>query len=156
MNNLINKYSLNEIKQIISGKKILSIDFGLKRIGLATCDTLHITTSPLATLQFNDTLIQNLIKIIGNEKIEVVLIGIPVWKNNDNTQFAEELNDFTKNLVDATQLPIVFFDESYSSKKGLESMVSIGKKKKFRRKKENLDKFAAAIILQSFLDEIEG
>jgi hypothetical protein len=59
MDNLNNKYSFKRNKQIISGKKILSIDFGLKRIGLATCDTMHISTAPLTTLQFNEKITES-------------------------------------------------------------------------------------------------
>ncbi|HOV91948.1 MAG TPA: Holliday junction resolvase RuvX [Candidatus Kapabacteria bacterium] len=155
MDNLNNKYSLNEIKQIISGKKILSIDFGLKRIGLATCDTMHISTAPLTTLQFNEKIIQNLNKIVEGEKIEIVLVGLPKWKN-ENTDFYRNLEELVDMIEKEIQLPIVFFDEAYSSKRGVELMVDSGKRKKYRKKKENLDKFAAAVILKSFLEELEG
>ncbi|HAW08717.1 MAG TPA: Holliday junction resolvase RuvX [Bacteroidetes bacterium] len=156
MNNLNNKYSLNEIKQIISNKKIISIDFGLKRIGLATCDSMHISLAPLATLSFDDDIIHNLAKIITNEKIGVILIGIPVWNQNLNSDFFDNLNEFTSRLEEEIQLPILFYDEAFSSKRGMEYMVQLGKKRKDRQKKENLDKIAAAVILKSFLEETEG
>ena len=155
MNNLNNKYSLNEIKQIISGKKILSIDFGLKRIGIATCDAMHISTAPLTTLQFNEKIIQNLKKIIEDEKSNIIIIGIPIWKD-ENPDFFKNLTEFVNQIEKEIKLPIIFFDEAYSSKRGIEAMIDSGKKKKYRQKKENLDKFAAAVILKSFLEEVEG
>jgi len=156
MNNLINKYSLNEIKQIISGKKILSVDFGLKRIGLAKCDAMHISLNPLVTLQFDENVNYNLAKIISDENIGIILIGIPIWHTNERRDFFDKMNEFVETLKKEINLPILFYDEAYSSKKGMEYMIQSGKKKKYRQQKENLDKFAAAVILKSFLEEIEN
>jgi putative Holliday junction resolvase len=132
--------------------RILAIDFGLKRTGLAVTDPLQIIAHALDTVE-TKVLMVYLIKYFASEKVEEIIIGHP--KHADDTDadimvnirlFADELS---KNFNDKK---ITFWDERYTSKRASQAMVMAGIKKKDRQKKENIDKIAATILLQDYLE----
>lgn len=141
------------IDEKIKGKRILSIDFGLKRIGFAICDEYHIAIRPLTTLLNDDTLLFNLTQIIESERIGAVVIGVPVRNDNKNDELIAKIDELAVLINSKFSLEVFRHDEFMSSKKASQTLVEIGRKKSKRAVKGELDKIAAAIILQEFILE---
>lgn len=130
-------------------KRLLGIDFGLKRIGIAITDPLQITARPLKTITYSDTTVSEILYICRENEVESVILGKPE-KSNNNKEFLEKLIDLADKLKN--KINVEFWDESFSSKIAMEKMIESGKKKKFRKEKGNLDAFAAAGILTEFIN----
>jgi len=129
-------------------KPILSIDFGEKRIGLAISDELHLLAHPLKTIINNKNVFEQISKVVKEYNVEKIIVGYPVW--DKPTSIVEKINDFVKNLKKHISVEIEFVNEMYSSKTACEKLSSIGKK--YKKYKHKLDSYAAAIILQDYLD----
>ncbi len=129
--------------------KYLAIDHGTKRIGLAVCDPREIICSPLAVLDKPEATLPQIIDIINEQKIEAVVIGLPLNMDGTKGHQAELVEKFAKHLQEKVDLPIHFFDERLSSFAAKEKMASIETKKSARNKP--IDAIAAAEILESFL-----
>lgn len=141
------------IKSKITGKRIAAIDFGLKRVGLAYCDELHITVTPADTYDYT---LPNFWTLIINKlndlNIKHVVVGVPLW-HSQNKKFSKELSKFIDKLSQINNFDVFTFDESFTSQRATETMIEIGKKKSTRSEKGQKDKIAAALILRDFLDE---
>jgi putative Holliday junction resolvase len=135
-------------------KVILSIDFGLKRVGLAITDPLHITITPLQTLNYNANNFWNqLLNIIVSKKVGEIVIGIPLDTPADN-ELRQQLDFFIQKLghsINQTDVSINLIDEAFTSKDAMELMITLGKKKKYRATKGTTDIYAACIILREYL-----
>lgn len=133
--------------------RILALDYGLKRTGIATTDPLQIIASPLDTILTRD-LKPFLDRYLAEEEVETVVVGLPVSLADEDTHGTRPVKNFIENFKKwHPATPIETVDERYTSKMAVEAMVKGGMKKKDRQKKENIDKISAAIILQSYLDE---
>ncbi|MBL7751393.1 MAG: Holliday junction resolvase RuvX [Chitinophagaceae bacterium] len=134
--------------------RILSIDFGLKRTGIAVTDPLQIIATGLTTVESKE-LIVFLKKYMQTEAVERFLIGEPKnWDDSDThaTPLVEQcIKDLEKNFP---QIPITRVDERYTSKMAKDAMLEMGMKKKDRRKKGLVDEIAATIMLQEYLTKI--
>lgn len=132
--------------------RILALDYGKKRIGLAITDLMRIVVNTLEHIQNNElTLTMNKINnIINSENVKKIIVGCPI-ENKNNKDIVEEINIFVEKLKENPSIEVFIVDESFSSIKAVEKMVEVGKKKKFRAKKGNIDSFAAAIILEEYL-----
>ena len=134
--------------------RILAIDYGLKRTGLAVTDPLKIIASPLDTVSTAD-IFKWLKTYVGKEEVERIVIGMPVNLNNANTDATEPVKSFIKKVK--TTFPIISVsteDERFTSKIARQTMILGGMKKKNRKIKANVDKISASIILQSYLSRI--
>jgi len=132
--------------------RIIAIDYGIKRIGLAITDPLQIFASPLNTVSPNefDTFIEEYLK---KEEIDAFVIGYPVQMNNKPSESVNYINPFIKKLKRTyPEKHIHLVDERFTSQMSLRTMIDGGVKKKNRQDKSMVDKISAAIILQSFLD----
>jgi putative Holliday junction resolvase len=129
-------------------RPILSIDYGEKRIGLAISDELHLLAHPLKTIKNDKTVFEQIFKIVKEYNIEKIIVGYPVW--DKPTEIVKKIEEFVKNLKEIVKVDIEFVNEMYSTKTVCEKLSSIGKK--YKKYKEKLDSFAAAIILQDYLD----
>jgi putative holliday junction resolvase len=132
--------------------RIIAIDYGTKRIGLAITDPLQIFASPLNTVSPNefDTFIEEYLK---KEEIDAFVIGYPVQMNNKPSESVNYINPFIKKLKKTyPEKHIHLVDERFTSQMALRTMIDGGVKKKNRQDKSMVDKISAAIILQSFLD----
>jgi putative Holliday junction resolvase len=140
---------------IEKGNRILGFDYGLKRTGIAVSDELHITCSPVTTLDTNEeNFLLNLQKLINEYKIKFAVVGIPFTKDGKKTEFIHEIEKFIQLLKSSFNLTVYTIDESFSSKKANQVMLEINKKRNKRKQKGNIDKIAAALILQEFLDNL--
>ena len=131
--------------------RIISIDYGLKRTGLAVTDPLKIIATGLTTVESKE-LIPFLKNYFSKETVELIIIGEP--KNMDDsdthaTPLVEKcINELQKNFP---TIPIVKVDERFTSKMAKEAMIEMGMKKKNRQNKALVDEIAATILLQEYL-----
>ena len=136
------------------GGRILSIDYGGKRTGIAVTDPLKIIANGLCTVE-TPKLMQFLKDYFSKEQVELVIIGMPVnW--NDTETHATPL---VKKFITAFQkhfhsIPIKEVDERYTSKLASQAMLQMGLKKKQRQNKAMVDEIAATIMLQEYLRTI--
>ena len=144
-----------ETSEIIKNKRLLGIDFGLVRVGVAVTDELHISVAPKETLLFQKSdFWEKLIKIIESERIGGIVIGVP-YEENEEHDMRSSIEEFISDLSSRTDIPIFYQDESFSSIQAVNIMLKIGKKKKKRTQAGIKDRVAAAIILQNFLKYVE-
>jgi putative Holliday junction resolvase len=132
--------------------RILAIDYGRKRVGLAVTDPLQIIASPLETVHSKDV-IQYLKDYDLAQNIESFVLGMPMNLNNQPTDATADAQQFERLLKKNFPEKAVYLqDERFTSKMAMAAMIAGGMKKKDRREKGNIDKISAAIILQSFLE----
>jgi len=135
--------------------RILSIDYGAKRVGLAVTDPLRIIASPLDTVHSKD-IISFLQNYFNQEQVDAIVVGMPKNLNNEQTDATPLVIAFVKHLKKKfPDKEIHLEDERFTSKMALDAMIQSGSKKKDRREKGNIDKVSATIILQSYLQRIQ-
>lgn len=131
--------------------RILCIDYGKKRTGIAVTDPLKIIATALTTVETKE-LFAFLKKYFSEEEVELVLIGEPKnWDESDTHATPLVYQFIQKFKKDFSLIKIETVDERYTSKMASQAMVEMGMKKKNRQKKENIDQIAAAIMLQEYL-----
>jgi putative holliday junction resolvase len=132
--------------------RILAIDYGAKRTGLAVTDPSKIIASALETVA-TDKLLEYLKKYTQTEAVEAFVVGMPKNLNGTSTDSTAYVKRFVvelKNIFPET--PIHLHDERFTSKMAVQTMIAGGMKKKDRQVKGNIDKISAVIILQSFME----
>lgn len=134
--------------------RILAIDYGTKRIGLAVTDPLKIIASPLQTVHSKD-IINYLTDYFKSETVEAVVCGYPTNEEGEATDATRHVNTFIKLFKkNFPNMPLHLHDESFSSQIAMKAMIAAGSKRSQRLKKSgNIDKVSAAIILQEYLQE---
>lgn len=138
----------------MSLSKIMSIDYGTVRIGIALSDPLQIIANPFRVIQNSgEEVFSEINSIIKSEKVGKIIVGLPVNLAGKDTKKTIEVRDFSKKLKNRISIPIIYWDESYSSAEAEEMLKKMGKSIKESRKV--VDKFAASIILKSYLDSIK-
>jgi putative Holliday junction resolvase len=134
--------------------KIVAIDFGLKRTGIAITDASNIIASPLTTVD-SIHLMTFLIDLVKKENVTTIVMGDPKRLNNEATHITENVYLLKEALQQQfPSLKIVMVDERFTSKMAFQSMIDNGMKKKQRQEKGMIDQISAAIILQSYLTQI--
>ncbi|MBQ7222703.1 MAG: Holliday junction resolvase RuvX [Bacteroidales bacterium] len=132
--------------------RIVGIDYGRKRTGLAVSDPLRIFASALETVQ-TTKIIEYLKNYASRETIILFVVGYPINMDNTPSQAAADVDIFLKQLKKHfPQIPVVLEDERFTSVLAHKAMIDGGMKKSDRRDKMNVDKISAAIILQTYLD----
>ena len=130
--------------------KILAIDYGKKRIGIAISDSKKSIAFPLKTIE-NKEIFLYLKEIIQSEKIEAIVLGEPKALNNkENILFLEIIN-FRKKIISLFSLPVHLVDERFTSKIASKIILDANIKKMKRRDKSLLDKVSASLILETYL-----
>jgi putative Holliday junction resolvase len=137
-------------------ERILAIDFGIKRIGLALTDPLKIFAYPFKTIFNNKQTINEIILIIKQYNVKRVVIGYPVREDGGKSILTKSVDKFCSILKSNIDIDIVLQDERYSSQLAMSKVLESVNKKKKRRDKGLIDKNAASIILQDYLDEIKN
>jgi putative Holliday junction resolvase len=132
--------------------RILALDYGKKRTGVAVTDSLQIIANGLNTVLSHD-LIDFLKDYFSKEEVDKVVIGYPMQMNNQPSENVIYINRFIKKFLKIfPDKEIVQFDERFTSKMAFQAMIDGGVKKQKRRDKALIDKISATIILQSFLE----
>ena len=131
--------------------RILAIDYGTKRTGIAITDELQLIASGLTTVE-TKTLVAFLKQYIASEKVELVLVGEPKQKDGSPSDVEVEIQKFLKQFANAfPTMEMKRVDERYTSKMAFQTMIDSGLKKKQRRNKALIDEISATIILQEYL-----
>ncbi len=132
--------------------RILSIDYGGKRTGIAVTDPLRIIAGALATVE-TGKLLAFLKDYFGKETVDEVIIGMPVNWDDTATHATPLVRGFVKTFKKSfPNMPISEVDERYTSKMATRAMVDMGMKKKQRQDKGMVDQIAATIMLQEYLE----
>jgi putative Holliday junction resolvase len=135
--------------------RILSIDYGQKRVGFAVTDELQICALPLETVPVSKVFdfLQN---YISKENVETIVIGEPKTMTNANSESARFIEPFVNHLKkEIKDINIVRFDERFTTKMAFQTLIDSGVNKKTRANKALLDKISATIILQSYLQYLQ-
>ena len=133
-------------------ERIVGIDYGKKRTGIAISDPLSIFASALETVP-SASVIAYLKNYTQRENVKMFVVGYPLNMDNEPSEGAKYVDQFLNLLKKHfPDIPVILEDERFTSKMAFQAMIDGGVKKMARRDKSMVDKISAAIILQSFLD----
>lgn len=133
--------------------RIICIDYGLKRTGLAVTDPLQIIATGLTTVN-SPELIPFLKSYFAREQVELIVIGEPKNLDDSDTHATPLVHKIIKQFQkEFPQIPVTTVDERYTSKMAKDAMLQMGMKKKDRRNKKIVDEIAATIMLQEFMSQ---
>ncbi len=136
--------------------KVLAIDYGTKRVGIAETDELQIIATRLTSVHSKD-LIQFLTDYVKNNDVEAIVVGKPVKLSGEDTDITEIVRNFIIHLKRVFQtLEIVEIDERYTSKIASNTISNSGIRKNKRRDKKLIDEISAVILLQDYLKRKEN
>ena len=132
--------------------RVMAFDYGQKRVGVAATDPLQIIANAVNTIETKE--IFDFIKnYLAKEQVETFVVGYPYNDGFKDNAVLPHVKKFIAQLEKTYPgIPVVKVDESFTSRMAMEAMVQSGISKKERRKKENLDKISATIILQSYME----
>jgi putative holliday junction resolvase len=133
--------------------RILAIDYGTKRVGIAVTDPLQIIASGLTTV-LTPELMDFLKKYCFTEEVERFVVGLPLYPDGNPAQIAQQVDDFVELLKKQfPEIPVSRQDERYTSNDAKQIILQSGIKKQKRRDKALVDKVAAALILEQYMQE---
>lgn len=131
--------------------RILAVDYGKKRTGLAVTDPLQIIANGLATVPTAE-LYDYLVKYTQTEQVELIVVGEPKQPNGEPSENLARVREFVARWRKRQQIPVVYYDERFTSVLAHKAMLDGGLRKKARRNKALVDEISATIILQSYLE----
>jgi len=132
--------------------RIVAIDYGQKRVGLAVTDEEQIIATALDTVHSKD-IFQYLKDYTSKEKVDSFVVGEPKQMNNQTSDSVRFIDPFVKKLKkEFPEIGIERYDERFTSKIAFQTMISAGLKKKDRQNKATVDKISAVLILQSYME----
>ena len=135
--------------------RLVAIDYGTKRTGIAVSDTLKIIANGLTTVPTHK-LAEFLKDYFEKEEIDCVIIGLPKKMNNEYSDSMQHIRPFAKKLqATYPDLQIEFFDERFTSSMAQKAMIEGGLKKKDRQNKALVDEISATIILQDYMESVK-
>ena len=136
--------------------RILAIDYGKRRTGLAVTDMLRITANPLLTIDTSG-LLAWLVDYTRREQVDTIVIGYPRQMNGSESETVPAIRACEQQIRSKLpDIPVVEFDERFTSVLAQQAMIAGGMKKKDRQNKMQVDKLAACIILESYLDSLSA
>ena len=134
--------------------RIIALDYGRKRVGIAVTDPLKIIANSLKTVE-TDKLMDFLKDYFSKEQIDGMVMGLPKQMNNQPSQSMPFIEEFvTKFKIQFPDIAVYYVDERFTSKMAVQAMVQGGVKKKDRQDKALIDSVSATIILQSYLESL--
>jgi putative holliday junction resolvase len=134
-------------------KRILGIDYGTTRVGIALSDPLQIIAQPFTTLDYKPEVIEEIAEIVRSEGVGLIVVGMPLNLKGQKGKKAEEVEKFIQVLAGTVSVEIVHWDERFTTSIAHQTLLDMGTKRGERRmKKGRVDSMAAAILLQGFLD----
>lgn len=132
--------------------RLLAIDYGRKRSGIAVSDTLQIIANGLTTVP-SHTVINFLKDYIAKESVELIIVGLPRQMNYEESESMQYIKPFVKKLQkEIPNIPVEYFDERFTSRMAQQAMIDGGLKKKQRQDKALVDEISATIILQGYME----
>lgn len=135
--------------------RVLAIDYGLKRCGMALSAPMNMFATPLDTIENKSEayLLETISRIISSNDIRKIVLGLPVRTTGEEAKEAERVRAFGEKLKNTFKLEVAYEDERYTSTIAQQSLRALGKKPS--RDKGSIDQTAAMLILQSYLDRCE-
>ena len=130
--------------------RILAIDYGDVKIGLAMSDPLGITAQPLLTIENNKNVFEEIKKIVQKYSVEKIIAGLPINMNGSYGSSSEKVFSFIEQLKNFVNIDIEFIDERLTTEQAEKTLIESDISRKKRKK--NIDKITAAIILQTYLE----
>lgn len=132
--------------------RIIAIDYGRKRTGLAATDTLQIIANGLTTVPSGE-LVNYLTAYVSRESVDLFVVGLPKQMNNEPSENMKYVEAFVTHLKRTIpNIPVVYYDERFTSVMAHQAMLDGGLKKKKRQDKGLVDEISAVIILQAYLE----
>ena len=132
--------------------RILAIDYGRKRTGVAVSDAMQIIANGLTTVPTHE-LLDFITGYVQKEPVERILVGLPKQMNNEATESMKYIDPFVRSLKKRLpEIPVEFVDERFTSVLAHRTMLEAGLKKKDRQNKALVDEISATIILQTYLE----
>lgn len=135
--------------------RIMALDYGRKRTGIAVSDPLQLIAGGLATVRSCD-LLDFVTGYVSRENVELIVIGQPKQMNGQPSESMKYITPFVKKLREKVSVPVVFFDERFTSVLAHKTMLESGLKKTDRQNKALVDEISAVIILQSYMESRKG
>lgn len=131
--------------------KLLSMDYGRRRIGIAATDDTGTLVRGLTTIdrKISKDPLADILDIIKAENPLTLIVGLPLDVENNETEMSKEVRFFVSKIQDQITIPVFFIDESYSSIQAAEILFC--RKKKHRRNKINVDRIAACLVLETYI-----
>jgi len=129
--------------------RVLGVDYGAKRVGLAVSDPLGLSARPLSVVPRSSAVV-NVMNLVKELDVGTIVVGLPTGLSGGEGTSASEARKLADELGTATGVDVVLLDERFTSRMAEEKLVQTGMKRRERRQK--VDKVAAAIILQDYLD----
>ena len=134
--------------------RLLALDYGTKRTGIAVSDTLKIIANGLTTVRTH-TLFDFLKSYLEKEIVETIIVGLPKQMNNEYSENMNHIRPFVKKLSSLyPDIKIDYYDERFTSVLAQKAMIDGGLKKKARQNKALVDEISATIILQSYMESL--
>ncbi len=140
----------------LHGKRVMALDFGLRRIGVAVCDELHILVSTRPVLENTPEVLARLDKLVERERCDALVIGVPRHHDGRSTPIIQAAEAFIEQVRGAVSIPVYEVDEAFSTQQARQRMIGSGMKMKRRRQQGVKDQFAAAVILEALLEEVRS
>lgn len=132
--------------------RLLAIDYGKRRTGIAASDPLQIIANRLTTVK-TSTIFDFLRDYLQKEKVDVIIVGFPKQMSGEMSENMQRIEIFVKKLRQIyPSIPVEYFDERFSSKMAHQAMIDGGLKKKDRQNKALVDEISATIILQGYME----
>lgn len=132
--------------------RLLAIDYGKKRTGIAVTDTLQLIANGLTTVPTHE-LLSFILDYVSKEPVERILVGFPKQMNNEVSENMQRIEPFVRSLKKRLpDMPVEYVDERFTSVLAHRTMLEAGLKKKDRQNKALVDEISATIILQSYLE----
>jgi putative holliday junction resolvase len=135
-----------------SETRIMGIDYGERRIGIALSDPLLTFAYPFITLKNDASFLLNLSKIIIEKKIVKVILGLPSERFKSSKELSQKVLKLKSEIETKNKIEVILWDEEYSSMIAKEKVIESVTKKSRRKEKDLLDRHSAAVILQEYLD----
>lgn len=133
-------------------KRILGIDYGSRRIGIAISDPLGLIATGLEVIPNSPAAVDAIRHLVAAHEVETIVVGMPLTLKGEKGSKAAEVEAFMERIARDIAVPVVAWDERFTSKTAHATLRDLGVKKKERRRKETIDLMAASIILQAYLD----
>lgn len=132
--------------------RLLAIDYGKKRTGIAVTDTLQLIANGLTTVPTHE-LLAFILDYVSKEPVERILVGLPKQMNNETSENMKRIEPFVRSLQKKLpDVPVEYVDERFTSVLAHRAMLDAGLKKKDRQNKALVDEISATIILQSYME----
>jgi putative Holliday junction resolvase len=131
--------------------RVLAVDYGKSRTGLAVTDELQLIAGGLTTVDTN-SVIQYILDYVKREPVELIVVGLPKQMNNQPSENMARIEPFVNRLRKLVDIPVEYYDERFTSVLAHQAILQSGIGKMARRNKELVDEISATIILQSYME----